>query len=303
VWAQHRNTALRRVTFTAGARADWGLAGTTAPSAWLLAEVALAHATRLRGGAARLAQGPQPEQVALAASGATLEAQHADAFDAGVEQRVGERWRVNFSAYHRRERDRLRLGVSEPRVVGPGVVVPAATGWANALDGRARGLELTVERRSANGLSGWLAYAWGRHDETVGATAETYPGDYDQRHTVNAYGIYRWSGRTSLSARARVGSNFPLPGYFTHLAGEQYTLGTARNTERLPRYARVDVRADRTFTRRSRRLTLFAEVVNAFNRTNVGMADPGINVRTRAVNGLVETLFPLLPSAGLLIEF
>ena len=303
VWAQDRITALRRVTLTAGARADWGLAGTTSPSAWLLAEVAVARATRLRGGAARLAQGPQPEQVALAAVGAALDAQHAAAFDLGVEQRLGERWRINLSAYRREERARLRLGMSEPRVVGAGVVVPAATGWANALDGRAQGLELTVERRSTNGLSGWFSYSTGRHTESVAATGETFAGDYDQRHTLNGYGIYRWSGRTSLSARARVGSSFPLPGYFTHLEGEQYTLGTARNTERLPTYARVDVRADRTFTRRSRRLTLFVEVVNAFNRSNVGMADPGINVRTRAVNGLVETLFPLLPSAGLLIEF
>ena len=304
VWVQDRLTPAARVSVTAGARADWWLmAMEPSPSAWLLAELALTPQTRVRAGVARLAQGPQPEQVALAARDRALAPQHADAFDVGVERRVGERWRLNASVYRRVEHDRLRLGVAEPRVVGASVVVPVATGWANAIDGRARGLELTAERRSSNGVSGWLAYAWGRHDDTVTATGETFAGDYDQRHTMNAYGIYRWSGRTSVSARARLGSNFPLAGYYDHVSGEIYTLGTARNTERLPLYSRVDVRADRTFTRKSRRLTLFVEVVNAINRTNRGPADPGINTRTRAVNGLVEPLFPLLPSAGLLIEF
>jgi CarboxypepD_reg-like domain len=304
VWAQDRVTLGPRIMITSGARADWWLATAgPSPSAWLLTEVALAKATRLRGGAARLAQGPQPDQIALAERGRRLDVQQANAFDLGLEQRLGERWRLNLAAYHRAERQRLRFGTTEPRLSGSAVIVPAATGWTNALDGRARGLEFTVERRSANGLSGWLAYAWGRHDETVRATGETYPGDYDQRHTLNSYGIYRWSGRTSVSARGRLGSNFPLAGYYDRVSGDQYTIGATRNSERLPLYSRVDVRADRTFTRRSRRLTLFVEVVNAFNRANLGSADPGINVRTRAVTGLVETLFPLLPSAGLLIEF
>ncbi len=304
LWIQDRWTPSPRLTLTPGLRADrYAAARGTSAAGWLLAEVAVARALRVRSGVARFTQGPQVDQAALVSGGAVLGVQRADAFDLGVEQRVGERWRVNLSGYLRRERDRLRLGESEPRVVGMGVVVPAATGWANTLDGRARGLELTVERRSTNGLSGWIAHAWGRHTETVSATGETFPGDYDQRHTLNAYGIYRWSGRTSLSARARLGSNFPLPGYFNYVDGDTYRLGSARNTERLPTYSRVDMRADRTFTRKTRRLTLFVEVVNALNRTNVGLADPGINVRSRVVTGLVENLFPLLPSAGLLIEF
>ncbi len=304
LWIQDRWMPWPRVTLTPGLRVDrFAAARGTAGAGWLLAEVAVARALRVRSGAARFTQGPQLDQAARVSRGTVLGVQRAEAFDLGLEQRVGERWRVNLSGYRRLERDRLRLGESEPRVVGAGVVVPAATGWANALDGRARGLELTVERRSTNGLSGWLAYAWGTHTETVAATGETFPGDYDQRHTLNAYGIFRWSGRTSLSARARLGSNFPLPGYFEYVDGDTYRLGTARNTERLPQYSRVDVRADRTFTRQTRRLTLFVEVVNVLNRTNVGLADPGINVRSRVVSGLVETLFPLLPSAGLLIEF
>ena len=76
-----------------------------------------------------------------------------------------------------------------------------------------------------------------------------------------------------------------------------------RNQVRVPVYARLDVRANRTFNYRSRRLTLFVEVLNAFARDNVRMGSPGINVRTRQVFNLYDSMIPLMPSAGILFEF
>ena len=113
---------------------------------------------------------------------------------------------------------------------------------------------------------------------------------------------FRVAYRTSLSARLRYGSNFPLAGYIAQDANG-YLLSARRNGTRLPAYARLDLRADRTFTYRSRRLTLFLEVVNAMNRENVRPNSPGINLATRRVFEPTEKLFPLLPVAGLLIEF
>ena len=131
---------------------------------------------------------------------------------------------------------------------------------------------------------------------------ETFAADFDQRHTVNAYVAYRWSGRTSLSARMRYGSNFPITGYIAEDANG-YTLSAQRNGTRLPVYSRLDLRADRTFTYRSSRLTLFIEVVNATNHDNYRYSSPGINTVTRRVFGPLDKLFPLLPVAGVLIEF
>jgi len=48
-----------------------------------------------------------------------------------------------------------------------------------------------------------------------------------------------------------------------------YQLVDERNGLRLPAYARLDLRADRTFTWSSRRVTLFAEVANTLNRRNL----------------------------------
>ena len=134
----------------------------------------------------------------------------------------------------------------------------------------ANGVELKLERRSANGFNGWLSYAWNKSEledpRGAGQPAERFSSDYDQRHTVNTYVAYRWSGRTSLSARMRYGSNFPIRGYIGRRRG--YMLSAQRNGLRLPAYSRLDLRADRTFTYRKSRLTVFIEVVNATNRDN-----------------------------------
>jgi hypothetical protein len=157
-----------------------------------------------------------------------------------------------------------------------------------------------LERKSGNGVNGWLSYAWSR--ATIENGVERFAADFDQRHTANAYVAYRWSGRTSVSARLRYGSNFPIVGYIqTSPLG--YTLSDRRNQLRLPEYLRLDLRADRTFTYRKRRLTLFLEVVNATNRENFRANSPGVNLTTRRVFEPTESLFPLLPVAGVLIEF
>ena len=71
----------------------------------------------------------------------------------------------------------------------------------------------------------------------------------------------------------------------------------------MPVYTRFDIRANRTFTWRTTRLTLFAEALNVYNRENVRAASPGINGSTHQVFGLFDPMFPIIPSAGLLLEF
>ena len=125
-----------------------------------------------------------------------------------------------------------------------------------------------------------MSYAWNKAElddpRGAGQPDAHFYADYDQRHTVNTYVAYRWSGRTSLSARMRYGSNFPIRGYVgSNAAG--YVLSDQRNGLRLPAYARLDLRADRTFTYRKSRLTVFLEVVNATNRDNYRPSSAGVN--------------------------
>ena len=132
--------------------------------------------------------------------------------------------------------------------------------------------EIVVRRDAPAGLSGWAGYAYGRHRYMDVADGETFSPDQDQRHALSLFGHYRISNRTTVGAKFRYGSNYPMTGYIGEapfspadqplFGGARpllYTLAESRNALRLPAYARLDVRADRTFTWFRRRVTIFAE--------------------------------------------
>ncbi|HEX8028180.1 MAG TPA: TonB-dependent receptor [Vicinamibacterales bacterium] len=306
-WAQYRWTAGTRFSATPGVRLEhWELFDQTKASPWLLADVEVRAGTRLRFGAGVQHQSATIDNAMFVPPGDQLAPEQSTTVEVGIEQRIGAAWRFNLAGYHRRDDEGFRAVGAEIRIVNNRVVLPLDPHWENTLTGKTNGAEVVLERRSVSGLNGWLSYAWNDTQlEDVragGQIVETFPSDYDQRHTVNAYVGYRWGGRTSLSARMRYGSNFPIQGYIGQDASG-YVLSTQRNGLRLPAYSRLDLRADRTFTYQKSRLTLFIEVVNATNRDNYRANSPGINTGTRRVFEPIEKLFPLLPVAGVLIEF
>jgi hypothetical protein len=209
--------------------------------------------------------------------------------DLGLAHRLGRGFRWQAGLFDRRERDVLRA----PQ---PGAPV------TNGLAGHARGVELLLERRCATGLSGWAAYSYGLSRQTDVERNEEFWSDFDQRHAVNLSARYAFSNRAMASVTFRSGSNFPLPGYFTERDGRLY-VGEVRNAIRLPLYARLDVRAQKTFTRGTRRFTIFGEVLNVLDRTNIGSAQGFYRPGSGEAVGFTEALFPRLPSAGLRIDF
>ena len=273
-------------------------------SPWLVAEFQVRPGMRVRGGAGVQHQRPTVDQTLLARPGTTLLPERAATFEVGVDQQFRGSWRASVNVYHREDRDRLRLQNADWRVVNNVVIRPAATTfYANTLTADTNGVDLTLERRSVNGWTGWVSYSYGKSTLTDIVSEESYPADFDQRHTINIYSGYRWSGRTSVSARFRYGSNFPYSAYIQPQSEELWLLSADRNQVRLPDYARLDLRADRAFTYRKRRLTLFLEVINVLNHDNFRAQSGSLNLTTREVRGITERVFPLLPSAGVLIEF
>jgi hypothetical protein len=303
-WAQYRWTPHARFSVSPGVRVErWELIDAAKASPWVLAEFEVRTGLRARFGAGMQYQSPTIDQQLAALGSTQLQPERAATIEIGLEKRLGEVWRLSAAVYRRQDDDRLRFVDSEIRVENNRVVVPSLPNWQNRLQGTAKGVELLAERRSANGFNGWLSYAWNESELEDRGSGERFHADWDQRRTFNGYVAYRWSGRTSLSARLRYGSNFPIRGYIGDAPQVGYVLSGRRNTLRLPAYARLDIRADRSFTYRSSRLTLFIEAVNATNRENHRYDSPGINLATRRVFEPTETMFPLLPVAGILIEF
>jgi hypothetical protein len=223
---------------------------------------------------------------------------------AGIEQRLGARGRLRIEYYDRADRDLTFQPLYDPRLLAPGKIFapPTNPAYVNSLRGYARGVEIFVQRSSANRFTGWASYAFGRTAMRDGVTLNRFPSDWDQRHTVNLYGGYRIRPSINLSARWTYGSGFPIPGYLMQ-TGTTYFLTTVRNQLRMPDYSRTDLRINKSWTRDKWKFTLYGEVVNLTNRTNyIFDSFNGYNSKTGQANLTLDTMFPVLPSAGIVFE-
>ena len=146
--------------------------------------------------------------------------------------------------------------------------------YASAGRGRVRGLEFMVEKKFRDRWYGQtnLSLSKTRH---AGLDGILRPGTYDYPVIFNALGGYQLTKKWDVSAR------------FVYLAGKPYTpfneaLSRLQrrgifdlaniNALRAPDYARLDIRADRTFTVRDKPLLVFIGVQNVTNRRNTSRA-------------------------------
>ena len=60
---------------------------------------------------------------------------------------------------------------------------------------------------------------------------------------------------------------------------------------------------NRTFTWQQKRLTLFLEALNVYDRANVRYVVPGVDNQTFQAMNLFEKMLPIVPSVGILLEF
>ena len=298
----------------AGARVDhWDATGELTASPWAQAEWRAPGGVVLTAGTGLYRQFPAFDAIAGLHAAPDLVSERAWQTDVGLARGVGAHMRAHVVVYLREERDGVRLPGDEWQLADgrPRPPLPD-TFYGNSLDGTARGVELLLQRRSPNGLSGWASYSVGRYRQHDRLTGERFDGDFDQRHAVNLYGVYRISDRTSVGLKFRASTNVPVRGYITTRAlaagepgdddPERYVLSDVRNTTRLPPYARLDLRGSRTFTFQRSRLTLFVELMNVLDRTNWRTGNPDIRPNGDLL-GLLDPLVPFVPSAGVLVEF
>lgn len=313
-YALGRWTLPRGAIVGAGARVDhWDGTGQTTASPWVNAQVRIAGLDVI-GGTGVFRQFPGFNAITGLRGTPGLPAERAWHADVGIGRRMGAHLRAHAVWFHRAERDGVRLPGDEWQLVDGRPRPPLAdTVYETRLDGTAQGVELMVQRRSPNGLSGWASYSIGRYQQHDVVTGERFNGDFDQRHAVSLYGVYRLNDRTSVALKLRASSNFPVRGYFEELPASaehpvpddqpaRYGLFATRNGTRLPIYQRLDLRANRTWTLQRSRVTLYVELMNVFGKTNWRTGNGGIRPDGEIV-GLLDPLVPFVPSAGLLWEF
>jgi hypothetical protein len=308
------------VSITPGVRVDHGTGGTSAVSPWVLTEGGVGP-LKLRAAISIAHQAPALHQLRGLEGSADLRPERSRHLDVALEHALAPTLRWQVAAFKRTEEDVLRLQDSEVRLVDgtPRFPGPGESRWENALHGEASGIEALLERRGTGRLTGWVAYAWLRHRLEDVSRREEFPSDFELEHATSLYMQARFSASTSLGLKVRVASGAPIPGYWLErrpsailpplapnggmIAQFGEFVAAERNRLRLPVYSRVDVRASHAMRWGRARATLFAEVANATSTENRRPSSPSVNGRTGRVTGLTEELFPLVPSAGLLVEF
>jgi outer membrane receptor for ferrienterochelin and colicin len=255
---------------------------------------------KLRFGAGRYHQFPDFEQMFGRLGNPDLKSHRSTHVNASVERLLGDRTRILAEVFDREDRG-LFFSLNEPRLSG-GFVTFSEFPFQNSLNGHARGFELTLQRRSANRLAGWISYAYTRTELTDERDGLVFPSDADQRHTVNVYANYRFNDTWNLSSELRYGSGQPIPGFFGQ-DSQGYFLTDERNQTRVPFYNRIDVRLSKAFLFKKWKMTLTGEVLNLLNRNNVRYGGFDFFSFDGRVIGQLDRVFPILPSAGVVIEF
>ncbi|MEK6322284.1 MAG: TonB-dependent receptor [Acidobacteriota bacterium] len=257
---------------------------------------------KLRAGFGKYYQFPDFRQLFGYLGNPNLRAERATHYNSSIERTFGDRTRVLAEVYDREDKDQI-FSLSEPRIQAGQITIDGFP-FQNSLRGYARGVELSLQRRSANGLTGWISYAYSRTRLQDQQDNLSFVSDFDQRHTLNMYGSYRLTATFNMSAQWRYGSGLPWRGFLEQI-GSSFSVGSGRNTVRLPYYSRVDLRANKAFLFKKWKLTLSGEVLNVQNRKNFldVRSDPvRIRSRGRAFYGLTD-LMPILPSIGVAFDF
>jgi hypothetical protein len=262
--------------------------------------------SKLELGWGRYSQFPDIDMIELSAVETPLSAERSTHYVAALEHQLDAQTRIRIEAYDRQDHDVLDAPDAYPRLEGGQVIWPASVPlWKNAYDGYSRGVQLMLQRRSANRLSGWIGYTLGYNREWDRASQAWFDSDNDVRHALTLYAAYRVTPSINVSTRFNYGSGAPVPGYFqvTDFAVlDSQTIVAHRNTSRLPAYERWDLRLNKSFVHPRWKMTVYGELLNTLNHRNLRYLGIVGDYRTVGFANLASSL-SRVPAVGVSIEF
>ena len=289
---------------SAGGRADRdSLDGKTVWQPQASVALSVAEGTRLQLAWGEYAQFPELSQLTSNLGSKSLLPERTIQSTVAIEQRLGARTRLRAEFYNRADRDLIWQPLYDPRILAGKIYSPPLnTPYYNSERGYSRGFEIFLQRASANRLTGWISYAYGHAEMRDGIDHISFPSDWDQRHSVNAFASYRLRPSVNVSLRSVWGTGFPIPG-FLQKEGSSYYLSSQRNAVRLGNYQRTDFRINKTWTHVRWKTTLYGELLNISNQANYRYDSfNGYNGKTGLVSLTFDKLFPILPSLGVVVE-
>jgi hypothetical protein len=179
--------------------------------------------------------------------------------EAALRTPLGAGLEGRFAAYYRNTRRAVDFAVVDHTFHQPELCRDFAAPYRD-LDTRAIGAEVMLRRELARSVTGWLSYSLAKIDRDFGFVQ--LPGDYDQRHTLNAtlqWRRGRWRLGTTGHFHTSRAIEYPEP----NDCGGGGTITSLDVLRRPPPYARLDLRAERAYQFATWRMNLYVEMQNA----------------------------------------
>jgi TonB family protein len=147
---------------------------------------------------------------------------------------------------------------------------------AQALDqeglGRSYGGQLLLRQELVKGFFGWITYSLIRSERKDHPDRDWRLFDYDQTHVLGVLASYQLPKGFEVGGRFRYSTGVPrtpvTDAYFDTSADQFDPLFGAQNSIRIPAFYQLDLRVEKTITRRTYRLNIFVDVQNVTNRSN-----------------------------------
>ncbi|MFY7867670.1 TonB-dependent receptor plug domain-containing protein [Roseateles sp.] len=173
----------------------------------------------------------------------------------GVTQRLSQGWSVKAEVY---QKSFENFVLSDPTL-----------NYINGGSGTSKGLELFVKKDLTDKLSGWLSVSLAETKRKNDVTGKEFKFEYDQPVVISLVGNYKYSDKWTYGAKWSYHSGnliTPVVGTRRDAGGRLRPVYGELNSERLPAYHRLDLRADWQY---SKRASYYFELNNAYNRNNI----------------------------------
>ncbi|HET9839591.1 MAG TPA: TonB-dependent receptor [Candidatus Angelobacter sp.] len=227
-------------------------------------------------------------------------------YTAALEQRVTENVRVRVEGFARENRNIFGLETITP--AGCSSIKPDSSLDPFAQPNNSRGMQVIVQRRSANRLSGWIGYTldYSRQKLLVAGSPTPVsieaPTLTDQRHTLNTFAMYRLTPTINLSGKFIYGSGIPISALQVLQVGNTFVpIGPGHDV--FGPYQRLDLRFDKAWAFSRWKMTLYVEGLNLTNHDNPRFITSAFNPATGKFIAVTEKGLPATPTAGVSFEF
>jgi outer membrane receptor protein involved in Fe transport len=218
--------------------------------------------------AGQYSQLPQLREMIDVLGNPDLSTVKADHYVLGMTQALGSSWRWNADLYYKTMRD----------VVISAEQDSAAQNYSNGARGRAYGAEFLLRKELTDRWYGWASLSLSESDRTKTATGERVNFEYDKPILLNLVANRlvgkRWMMglRWSYQSGARYTPIIGLLPSSSHAGVSEPVYGML-NSQRLPAYHRLDLRAEYTSPKKWGYWKFYVDVLNAYNHKSVASYD------------------------------